>query len=70
MIKKEQVNNPKVKITVTKDSIHVGCQRYLILPAYLHYLFESRNIDYKDKDIHFYDITCRLVRDGVLSRWE
>lgn len=65
-----EVNNMKrVKLRVENDNIYIGCDRKDVLPAYLAYMFEYMKIDFKGKTIHFNDCTCKLIKEGVTSKW-
>lgn len=65
-----EVNGMKrVSVRVDADKIYVGCNRDEVLPAYLCYLFEYRGIESEGKDIQFNDCTCKLIKEGVSSKW-
>lgn len=64
------VNPMKVSMIVTEDTIKINIERSRVLPTYLHYLFEYRNIDYTGKTIEFKDCKCRLVKDKEGYKWQ
>lgn len=59
-----------VAIRVTDDKIYLNINRDKILPAFAHYMFEYRGIDYEGKTLVFKDCECKLVRKGLTSKWE
>lgn len=63
------VSPDRVAVKVTEDKIYIKINRNRILPAYLHYLLEYKGIDYSGKTIVFNDCECKLIREGLTSRW-
>lgn len=64
------VNPDRVRIRVTDDKIYLDIKRNRILPAFAYYLFEYKGIDWENKTLVFKDCECKLIREGVSSRWE
>lgn len=63
------INPNKVAMKVTEDNIFIDINRDRILPAYLYYLLDYKGIDYRDKTIVFKDCKCKLIREGLTSKW-